>query len=116
MSKSIEQRVRDGATFLDTQVVGWVDRIDVDTFDLGDCMLCVLGQLFGNFHDVHMPEHEIVDYGFQGYSTDDAAFLRNADVEEMYRALTAAWRTLIIARRADRDAAEPVAAEEESLT
>jgi hypothetical protein len=43
-------RVAAGAAFLDKQMPGWAERIDLGQLDLFDECGCVLGQLGGNYH------------------------------------------------------------------
>lgn len=44
--KAIEQRVADGAAWLDEKYPGWFDKIDLAILDLGSCTQCVLGQVY----------------------------------------------------------------------
>lgn len=45
-TSTIEQRVADGADFLDRYFTGWWERIDLEALNIDDCDLCVLGQLW----------------------------------------------------------------------
>lgn len=42
------EAVRRGIALLDSEVEGWRDRIDLDTFDIESAWNCVLGQVFGD--------------------------------------------------------------------
>ncbi len=42
--------VQEGMKWLDTTYPNWVGRIDLDHLEMADCMQCVLGQAFGNYH------------------------------------------------------------------
>ena len=44
-------RARAGAVLLDAEYPGWAEEIDLDTLDMGDCIECVLGQLYGDYMD-----------------------------------------------------------------
>ena len=47
----LKNRVEHGAEMLDTEVPGWFNRIDTGTLELENCVLCVLGQLFGEYYE-----------------------------------------------------------------
>lgn len=44
--KTIEQRVADGAAWLDEKYPQWFDKIDLGILDMGSCTRCVLGQVY----------------------------------------------------------------------
>jgi hypothetical protein len=44
-----EEKVRNGATFLDEHDPGWRERINLDEFYFFSSHHCVLGQLYGSF-------------------------------------------------------------------
>ncbi len=107
---SIVERVEAGARWLDGHRPGWVDRIDLDTLDLGDPCRCVLGQEFGEDADT-------LNNGGGGWVTGycvglnhlldgSNVFDRAVDLgmyelkNDRYSALTNAWRELIERRRA----------------
>ena len=46
-----ENRIERGAAWLDEHHPGWRDKVNVDTLDLSDCTMCVLGQLSGQEGD-----------------------------------------------------------------
>lgn len=48
------ERVRFGASVLDRAVPDWFRRIDLSTFSITECSLCVMGQVTGNYN----PEKE----------------------------------------------------------
>ncbi len=43
-------RVQRGITFLDGREPGWVDKIDLEEFQISNCTRCVLGQVFGAYN------------------------------------------------------------------
>lgn len=43
---SIQERVQRGAQWLDEVRPGWRDEINLKIFDISDCEVCVLGQVF----------------------------------------------------------------------
>lgn len=45
----IADRVVRGVALLDAETPGWRERIDLETLDLGNVHLCVLGQGFGHY-------------------------------------------------------------------
>ena len=99
MTTTIAERVAAGAAWLDEhEPPGWVDRVDPDTLNLGDCWRCVLGQLRGEYFDA------LDDLGLDEVWGDDHGFSLNEDLPypERYAELTAAWRDLISTRRAAR--------------
>jgi hypothetical protein len=103
VTATIAERVEKGAAWLDEHRPGWVDRIDLETLDLGDPCRCVLGQQFEPQSDSDQcgfevgmrllttpgndPVIPLVEQGF--YATSD----------DNYADLTAAWRELIERRR-----------------
>lgn len=97
---TIEQRVAAGAAWLDENRPGWLDRIFLNSLDVSDCALCVLGQVYGGWGNApdgaKYDDDDTDDYlsparerGFEQY------------VKEGYEALTAEWRRLIESRRAE---------------
>jgi hypothetical protein len=103
---TVEQRVAKGLEWLDVNKPGWLDRINLTTFDLTDPCLCVLGQVFGDYWGsplVREPDDWDIDIadadqrgaaslGFVNYPDNPRSF------EDM-RALEGEWRRVIEARR-----------------
>lgn len=100
-----------GAAWLDEHRPGWWQRINLDTLDLGEPCRCVLGQEFAP--DVDPDGRDlVVANGYQlavaklrdgppaafalGFTITGA----RAYEELSWETLTAAWRELILARRA----------------
>jgi hypothetical protein len=82
----LREKVRSGVRFLNGILgKGWQKRIDVDKLDLSECRNCILGQLYGNYHDSPIRRHfyaVAVDSGFAG----------GWAIPGGYPALTEAWK------------------------
>lgn len=85
---TIEERVARGAAWLDDNVLGWQNRIDLDRLDMGNRYHCVLGQLYGNYMFGPLARDEAQTLGLQRTGADGYAHL---EVE---------WRRVITERRA----------------
>jgi hypothetical protein len=102
---TVKDRVQNGIALLDRETSGWEGRIDLETLDLQDCGLCVLGQVFGGFAEGALRlfrGHEDMGYagwehGFDGVTVGDLK-----EVPGMYADLTGEWA----ARIRDRLAAQ----------
>lgn len=85
-------RVDRGAALLDERRPGWWEDVDVRTLDMGGCWSCVLGQVFGEYHDgtewlgVPADTWSVQWLGFEGSEQD-------------YDVLTILWRAAINRRR-----------------
>lgn len=97
---TIAERVEAGAKWLDANRPGWVDRINLNTLDLGYCTQCVLGQLDGDY--CHTIERDFGDKTAEGVRNGFALAEQNGKPapDEAFAELTAAWRDYITARRA----------------
>jgi len=91
---SIEQRVANGATWLDGRTPDWAILINPDALDIGDEHQCVLGQVFGNYFDAPRDATVASDGIYlanqRGFST-----VKFDDLEP----LAEAWRAAVAARR-----------------
>lgn len=111
-------RVERGMAWLDAHVPGWLDRIDMETLDIGDCDRCVLGQLFGSFdagifevERTERPTDEVGGYGFtmllRDVARDEYRFpIDRRECDRFWAALREAWTTAILTRRHQRRDAE----------
>lgn len=97
----IAERVKRGAALLDEKRPGWWQRIDLGRLDVASDCDCVGGQLPGGYgkvaDDLFGPGVTFsleVSHGFEA----DGDF-EGGDAGE-FAALTEAWRSLILARRA----------------
>lgn len=112
---TIAERVAAGVAWLDQNRPGWVQRINLDTLDLGDPCQCVLGQEFTveARGDLATP-YEIGRQALLRSTNDEAATLVSAglgfhamadiigpatETDPEYVRLTTAWRDLIAQRR-----------------
>ena len=122
----IQARVARGVAFLDRAQPGWADRIDIGTLNMAVCRSCILGQLFGHFHEgirqlslitpgasAERPSRLASLYGFDiiaGEPTDstriNSMFATLQMCDDSFRHLQKAWIAEIVRRR---HATEPVA-------
>ena len=51
MQNDIPTRVAKGVALLDENKPGWVGRISLADLNIGDVQCCVLGQVYGDFHE-----------------------------------------------------------------
>ena len=87
---TITERVERGAALLDEKMPGWWQRVDLGRLDIESGCNCVIGQL-GSYPETSegfglLSSLDDFTHGFDGGEPDD------------YRALTKAWRDLILAR------------------
>lgn len=105
-------RVALGVTWLDANVPGWAERIDLSTLRLCEEGTCVLGQLYGGTFD-NVPEeltkgemmsggdypgHRLVELGF-----DLPAFGYDDPEPEDFVELETEWRRVIAERQAEAE-------------
>lgn len=67
--RSYAERVRNGAAFLDRELPGWHQDIDLDRLELSSSCDCVLGQLWGDCYedavsDMCLEEDQSWEMGF----------------------------------------------------
>lgn len=109
MSTDVQTRVAAGVAFLDRQVPGWVDRIDVDNLDVACSVNCVLGQLYGGYssgtHALGLDQDQAAALGFQVEVNGDGFKDLIAAIME-YPALTDEWRRVIEILKAPADSKE----------
>ncbi len=88
VASDVAARVALGVAWIDENVPGWGDRVDLDCLDIGNRRNCVIGQLFGDYFYGPLPRREAMALGFQ----------RTAD--DGYGVLESLWRQVVAARRA----------------
>lgn len=100
----VDQRAARGAALLDQVVPAWFFRIDLETLNIRNRFLCILGQLFGDyldgrswlFGDVHPEQPGLAaQYGFtlstEEYLDDDGEYLDDDGVRVSGSLLKNAW-------------------------
>jgi hypothetical protein len=105
MAKTIEDRVRLGAKFLDAHHPGWAAEIDTWQLEMWSCSRCILGQLHGGsfWEDATVPGPSDADKVAFGLDWSEAVRLGFAiDDRESYTpgydSLLAAWLVEVRAR------------------
>lgn len=98
---TIQERVLAGSAWLDEHRPGWVDRIDLETLDLGNGCHCVLGQEYHGFSSglVEVDSSATWPRTAAGLGFYARAELYDHAPEREYDILTDAWRAFITARR-----------------
>jgi hypothetical protein len=88
----VDRYVADGAAWLDGQLPGWEDRVNLDRLFMWSPSHCVAGQVFGR---VLGYRHVVRTLGWPG--TPEHGFCASDD--GLSSDLDVAWRKLIVARR-----------------
>lgn len=104
---TVIERVRAGATYADTHIVGWAEKVDCDRFDMAACSGCVIGQTLGDYNGgraiLGMNIPEAASLGFHAEAATKLSFAEfmclPADEKEVqrqtcsaeYAALRSAW-------------------------
>lgn len=79
MTTDYRARVHRGAALLDERESGWWERVSGE-LDMADCERCVLGYLYGDYHDGLVAlglagrPYSSADFGFNGFG--DACRIR----------------------------------------
>jgi hypothetical protein len=99
--QSVIERVRAGATLLDSRVVGWAMLIDTARFDMSMCAGCAIGQTLGDYYSgcetLGLSDKQSVALGFHS----SVNILKDYDgAMDEYAALRSAWLAEIAARLA----------------
>jgi hypothetical protein len=106
VTATIPERIARGAALLDEKLPGWVDQIDLDRLDLGSPCRCILGQTWDggtipgysrfetHANALGLGDDEEIEHGFNASGGD---YFEDAPE---YRALTAEWKRVILARLA----------------
>ncbi|HZE34072.1 MAG TPA: hypothetical protein VE198_21895 [Actinoallomurus sp.] len=102
---TIEARVARGAALLDEKLPGWDQRIDLGRLNLQSECNCILGQEFAD-RSTSPYMAAVFELGLGNWSASEHGFdllgeeeSRITERESTYAALTAEWRTVILARR-----------------
>ena len=108
-------RSRAGATFMDATCVGWPEKIEADTLDIGSCFDCVFGQAFDDEYlnvrlrlgltaeqsaSLGFTTEVSLEYSFADYMTlsPKAKSVQREKSDAEYRHLRSAWLVEIAAR------------------
>ena len=87
-------RAAAGAAFLDGQVPGWAERINLGQLDMGSCYRCILGQLGGRYEDA------VDDFALNWEDEVGLGFMRPArEGGGAWQLLRDAWAAEIVRRR-----------------
>lgn len=112
---TLEDRVARGADWLDTNYPDWWRTINLDLLDVGDCTVCVLGQLYGDFEEgarrfAQSHGLDVFDHDTYGTQTDVAVefawqggfdVIREIELPQYeYPRMNLLWDQLIRDRRA----------------
>lgn len=100
--KQIPKEVKAGMALLDEKAPGWREKVNLDKLNMGGCVRCVLGQVYGFFDDglvaLSICKTETIEAQFDsaleeaekyGFSIGDT-HLKNYRLD--YAALTQAWK------------------------
>lgn len=67
--KPLEERVKDGAVYLDKQVPGWEHKVDLEILDMDYTRNCVLGQMYGSYRrgkdELEATNEKLRELGFE---------------------------------------------------
>ena len=110
----LQARVAAGARWLDAQMPGWHDRVDLDRLVTRRSGCCVLGQLYGDYYQAPLALERAVAYGFDtalGAQPHDRDDPRSAAAKaDEFDALDHLWRAAVHARRPVDDHPRPARA------
>jgi hypothetical protein len=97
-----EERARNGATLLDSEIPGWYNRINLKTFRILSPNHCIIGQLYQNedTDGVFGPfTRGLKDLGAYDERVAYGFAMATSDEDGESKQLDAAWRTEILNRR-----------------
>lgn len=90
-----EEQVRAGIALLDQKVPDWRDQVDVAELDMVEYRQCVLGQVYGSYHD-GLDELDLDDAGAVAYGFQVPSFLSSTDEDEDFINLADTWKALLV--------------------
>ena len=103
-----DERAGRGAALMDERCPGWLDGIDLTRLDIASSRWCIAGQQEGGYPGVMrdlglIRSADSAARGFEAYPPDPRLSVREASmaIDAEHKALTGAWRNLILARRAE---------------
>jgi hypothetical protein len=113
--KQIPEEVKAGMALLDEKAPGWREKVDLDKLNMGGCVRCILGQIYGHFDEgltaLGICEVGVVEIQFDlaiekaaryGFAIEDP-YLKNYHLD--YATFTQTWKEAL------SEPSSPVAAE-----
>lgn len=94
---TVAERVDRGAAWLDRTFADWEDKIDVDNIEIRSSSGCIIGQLFGGWHQGF--DHWLGSDRFLAHSLGFVCCARGTESCGDVDKLNQAWRDYVIARR-----------------
>jgi hypothetical protein len=92
-----EKEIANGIKWLDENHERWEDKINLDTLDLFDCSLCIIGQLFKDYNHLYKIHDDDENEGFE--FSKDHGFTPHKEVGQ----LTKEWKSAILQRRKENE-------------
>lgn len=99
--KPLEERVKDGAVYLDNQVPGWEHNVNLEILDMDCTGNCVLGQMYGSYRfgkdELKATDEKLRELGFDLYcdEPDQLADTYNRNEIEVLEYWNSLWATEI---------------------
>lgn len=75
---TIAGRVQIGINYLEQIDKNWLDKISIDSLDMGDARLCILGQMPSGFSDM---SYRLRQLGYNTSNTGPNSFCENTDFD-----------------------------------
>lgn len=96
METDVATRVAKGVALLDEQAPGWLERINLLSLEISSSDLCVLGQVYGNFHDGCDALGLCAEFDADAvYGFNCSADAETDDQLEDFRILNKEWRRVL---------------------
>jgi hypothetical protein len=99
MREILAKRVDKGIEYLNGHNPGWLDKVDLESLNLGQNCNCILGQLYGHYSNAHW-----ANFGEDVHEGYGMKFWANSSPEN-YALLTSIWKEKIQVMRESRRAA-----------
>ena len=95
-----QEQIAKGMIYLDREMPNWEHRINLETLDLRDSRLCVIGQLTPDYY-LYMAEaslsfSDVIELGFNCSLSETIC---SDEITHVYAVLTDEWRQAIAERR-----------------
>ena len=88
-TQKLESAVAQGAKLLDDRVPNWREEIDIDKLNMGSCLRCVLGQIYGEYEDgidalnLDRTKDEDLKHGFDAIGSYGQDIIRESWIAEI---------------------------------